>query len=141
MRAAQKHAKRQTVTESAFLLREPLMVRSPNWLGDAVMAMPAVRNLKTMVVNDPLVVAAPEKIAALWRACPFVDEVIALSQPKKVFATASQLRAGNFGSAVLLPNSLRVAGEAWLARIPQRIGYARDGRGLLLTHAVPSAAA
>ena len=112
-------------------------MRSPNWLGDAVMALPAVRNLKTMLGNDPLVVAAPEKLAALWQACPFVDQVIALEQPKNLRAAAKQLRVGKFGSAVLLPNSLRAAAEAWLAGIPQRIGYARGGRRLLLTDAVP----
>ena len=116
------------------------MVRSPNWLGDEVMALPAVRNLKTMLGNDPLVVAAPEKLAALWRKCPFVDQVIALEKPKNLQATALQLRAGKFGSAVLLPNSLRSAAEAWLAGIPQRFGYARGGRGLLLTHTIPAPA-
>jgi len=125
------------VTESAFRLNGPLVVRSPNWLGDAVMALPAVRNLKTMLVNDPLTVAAPEKLAALWRACPFVDKVLALEHPKKLTASANQLRDGKFGSAVLLPNSLRAAAEAWLAGIPQRVGYARSGRRLLLTKAVP----
>ena len=126
------------MTESAFRLNGPLVVRSPNWLGDAVMALPAVRNLKAMLVNDPLTVAAPEKLAALWQACPFVDKVIALEQPKKLSACARQLRVEKFGSAVFLPNSLRAAAEAWLAGIPQRIGYARGGRSLLLTKAVPT---
>ena len=112
-------------------------MRSPNWLGDAVMALPAVRNLKTMLVKEPLTVAAPEKLAALWQACPFVDRVIVLEQPKNIRASAKQLRAGKFSSAILLPNSLRTAAEAWLAGIPQRVGYARGGRRLLLTHAVP----
>jgi heptosyltransferase-2 len=125
------------VTESTFRLNGPLVVRSPNWLGDAVMALPAVRNLKTLLGAEKLAVAAPEKLAALWRACPFVDEVIALEHPKNLIATARQLRAGNFKSAVLLPNSLRVAAEAWRAGIPQRAGYARGGRSLLLTKAVP----
>jgi len=124
------------VTESAFRLNGPLVVRSPNWLGDAVMALPAVRNLKTMLVNDPLTIAAPEKLVALWQACPFVDRVLALEQPKKLSVTAKQLRAGNFGSAVLLPNSLRAAAEVWMAGIPQRVGYAKAGRRLLLTKAV-----
>jgi heptosyltransferase-2 len=126
------------VTEPALLLHGPLVVRSPNWLGDAVMALPAVRNLKTMLVDDPITVAAPEKLAALWQKCPFVDQVIALDKPKNVQATARQLREGKFGSAVLLPNSLRAAAEAWQAKIPQRIGYARGGRSLLLTHAIPA---
>ena len=116
------------------------MVRSPNWLGDAVMALPAVRNLKTMLGDEPLAVAAPEKLAALWQKCPFVDRVIALEKPRSLPVTVEQLRAGKFRSAVLLPNSLRAAGEAWRAGIPQRIGYARGGRGLLLTHAIPAPA-
>jgi len=126
--------------EPALTLQGPLVVRSPNWLGDAVMALPAVRNLKTMLVDDSLTVAAPEKLAALWQKCPFVDEVIALEKPKNLQATARQLRAGNFASAVLLPNSLRSVGEAALAGIPQRLGYARGGRGLLLTHTIPAPA-
>ena len=80
------------------------MVRSPNWLGDAVMALPAVRNLKTMLGKDLLTVATPAKLAALWRACPFVDQVIALEQPKSLPTMAHELQAGKFGSTVLLPN-------------------------------------
>ena len=106
------------------------MVRSPNWLGDAVMALPAVRNLKTMLVHDSLTVATPEKLAALWKKCPFVDRVIALENPKNLQATARQLRGGKFDTAVLLPNSLRSASEAYLAGIPQRVGYALGGRGI-----------
>jgi heptosyltransferase II len=116
------------------------VVRSPNWLGDAVMALPAVRNLKTMLVDDQLTVAAPEKLAALWQKCPFVDSVIALEKPKNLQAVVRQLRAGKFSSAVLLPNSLRAAVEAWRAGIPQRLGYALDGRSLLLTHPIPAPA-
>jgi heptosyltransferase-2 len=113
-------------------------VRSPNWLGDAVMAFPAVRNLKELIFDEPLVVATPEKLAALWQRCPFVDQVISLNQPKNIKATAAQLREGHFGSAVLLPNSFRVAAEAWLAGIPQRFGYAKGGRGLLLSQTIPT---
>ena len=114
------------------------MVRSPNWLGDAVMALPAMRNIKTMIVDDVLTVAAPEKLAALWQKCPFVDNVVVLEKPKNIRQTAKQLREGKFGSTILFPNSLRSAAEAWQAGIPQRIGYALDGRRLLLTHAIPA---
>ena len=82
------------------------------------MALPAVRNLKTMIVGDPLTVAAPQKLAALWQKCPFVDQVIALDKPKIIAASAKKLRAGKFGSAVLLPNSFRAVAEAWLAGTP-----------------------
>jgi heptosyltransferase-2 len=76
----------------------------------------------------------------LWQKCPFVDEVIALEKPRNLPVTARQLHAGKFGSALLLPNSLRAAAEAWQAGIPQRLGYARGGRGLLLTYTVPAPA-
>ena len=102
------------------------------------MALPAVRNIKTMIEDDVLTIAAPEKLAALWRKCPFVDNVIPLENPKNLRITAKQLRSGKFNSAILLPNSLRAAGEAWQAGILQRIGYARDGRRLLLTHSIPA---
>jgi heptosyltransferase-2 len=126
------------VTETALTLQGPLVVRSPNWLGDAVMALPAVRNLKTLIGDESLTVAAPEKVAALWKKCPFVDQVIALRQPRSLPITVAELHDGKFGSAVLLPNSLRSAAEAWQAGIPQRIGYARGGRSLLLSHPIPA---
>jgi heptosyltransferase-2 len=126
------------VTDSEIFVQAPLVVRSPNWLGDAVMALPAVRNLKTMLMDDLLAVASPQKLVALWQRCPFVDQVISLDEPKNIQVTAQQLRGGNFASAVLLPNSVRVATEAWLAGIPQRFGYARGGRGLLLTRTIPA---
>lgn len=126
------------MTERIITLPGPLVVRSPNWLGDAVMALPAVRNLKLMIGDDELTVAAPEKLAALWQRCPFVDHVIALDKPKNIPATARQLREKDFSAAVLLPNSLRAAGEAWSAGIPQRIGYAKGGRSVLLTHPIPA---
>jgi len=126
------------VPEPVITLQGPVVVRSPNWLGDAVMALPAVRNLKQMIEDEWLTVAAPEKLAALWQKCPFVDEVLALEKPKNLPATAAQLREGEFGTAVLLPNSLRVAAEAWQAKIPHRIGYARGGRSFLLTQSFPA---
>ena len=101
------------------------------------MALPAVRNLKELVDDESVTVATQEKLAALWRKCPFVDKVLVLEKPASIQACAAQLHAGDFAAAVLLPNSLRAATEAWLARIPERIGYARGGRSVLLTHAVP----
>ncbi len=117
--------------------RGPVVVRSPNWLGDAIMTFAAVRNLKQALGLLPLAVAAPEKFSYLWTLCPFVDEVIPLPQPRQLFPTAQLLRAKNFQEALLLPNSLRVAAEARLARIPRVYGYAGHARRLLLTRTVP----
>jgi hypothetical protein len=86
------------VTEIASSLQGPVVVRSPNWLGDAVMALPAVRNLKDLIEDQILAVATPEKLAALWEKCPFVDEIVVLKKPKNLKACAAQLREGKYGS-------------------------------------------
>jgi heptosyltransferase II len=129
----------EPVAASDFSLRTPVVVRSPNWLGDCVMAMPAVRNLKTFLGEKPLTVAAPAKIADLWRTCPFVDEVLTLEKPRSLWHASKQLREKKFESAVLLPNSLRAALEATFAAIPQIIGYPGHARAWLLTQLVTPA--
>jgi len=129
-----------SVTNKGFTLRTPVIVRSPNWLGDCIMAMPAVRNLKTLLGPEPLTVAAPAKIAAIWRTCPFVDQVIPLEKPRSFIKSSAQLRQGKYGAAVLLPNSLRTALEATLSLIPQIIGYPGHARAWLLTNVVEKSA-
>ena len=125
------------MTAPGISFKTPLLLRSPNWLGDAIMALPAARNLKTLLGTEPLTVAAPEKLAALWQACPFVDHVIPLTSPKSAWRSAAEIRPGKFHTAVLLPNSLRAASEALLAGISRRIGYARGGRRFILSKAIP----
>ena len=100
-----------------------LLVRSPNWLGDACMAAPALRALKAGRPDLHLTVLSPAKLAPLWRELPEVDAVLEIppgSSPRRV---ARLIRsADRFDAAILLPNSVRSALEVWLARIPRRIG-------------------
>lgn len=79
----------------------------------------------------------------LYRQEPFADEIIPYQPAKGVagvrdrWAAAQRLRAGRFDCAVLLQNAFDAALVTWMAGIPRRIGYARDGRGPLLTDSVP----
>ncbi|MGE5361378.1 MAG: lipopolysaccharide heptosyltransferase II [Bacteroidales bacterium] len=118
-----------------------VIVFAPNWLGDAVMAVPCLELLKRRDPAATLAVAARAHLAPLYEMVDAVDEVVAL-QPVSGFggaraalADAGRLRAGRFDVAVLLPNSFRSALIARLAGIRERRGYARDGRRWLLTHA------
>src|SRR3989440_12618773 len=90
-----------------------ILIRSSNWLGDAVMSVPAVRAIKNGRPDAHVTIVAPEKIAAIWKLIPDVDEVLAL--PNKSLFAASRLiaRQKQFDVAILFPNSLRVALEAW----------------------------
>ncbi|MCS7063061.1 MAG: lipopolysaccharide heptosyltransferase II [Methylacidiphilales bacterium] len=115
----------------------PVVIRSPNWLGDSIMSMPAIRNVRKKFPQIKLTVATPDKLVDLWKLCPFIDEVISIPTPAKIFQVAQIYKAHRFATAILLPQSLRVALEARLAGIPQIIGYQGHFRSLLLHVAIP----
>jgi lipopolysaccharide heptosyltransferase II len=114
-----------------------LLLRAPNWVGDVVLSLPALRDLRRAFPAARLSVLARPWVADLYRAVTEVDEVI---PSQGVGADVKRLR-GAFDAAVLLPNSFGVALVAWGARIPERWGFATDGRGLLLTRAPRAPAA
>ena len=111
-----------------------ILIRSSNWLGDAVMSVPAVRAIKHGRPDAHVTVLAPEKIASIWKLLPEVDEALPL--PNKSLYGAMRLiaRQRKFEVAVLFPNSLRVALETW--RIPRKVGYRGHGRAWLLNQIV-----
>jgi heptosyltransferase-2 len=100
---------------------------APNWLGDAVMALPAMADVKRHFAAARVVVAARPAVAALYSMAR-VDEVVG--------AEASALRATGAELAILFPNSFGSARLARQAGIAERWGYAADFRGPLLTRAV-----
>jgi lipopolysaccharide heptosyltransferase II len=113
-----------------------ILLRSPNWLGDAVMAAPTARAFKTGRPDARVSVACPAKLADFWRRVGEVDEVVPLERDRSILQVASELR-GRFDVAVLFPNSLRSALEVYLAGIPRRVGYAGHSRGVLLNQIIP----
>jgi heptosyltransferase-2 len=117
-----------------------VLVRAPNWLGDAVMSLPAIRAIREIFPRAHLAVVARPWVADLYAREKVIDQVIVYAarkglQEKRNFA--NDLRAERFECAILLQNAFDAALMAWLAGIPERIGYRRDARGLLLTRAIP----
>jgi lipopolysaccharide heptosyltransferase II len=108
-----------------------ILIRSTNWLGDAVMSVPAVRAIKAGRPDTHVTILAPAKLAQIWQAVPEVDEVIAIEKRDGVFGVARRI-CGKFDVAILFPNSVRSALEAWLAGIPRRVGYPGHRRAWLL---------
>ena len=111
-----------------------LLIRMPNWLGDAVMALPAAEAVRA---------AYPDKhigIAAIPSVAPMFEERTAIA-PQQVIVVeknneAERLRAGRFDTTILLPNSIRSAWVARQAGIPHRWGFASGARNLLLERAI-----
>lgn len=113
-----------------------ILIRAPNWLGDSVITVPAVRAIKAGRPDAHITVAAPEKIAPVWKLIPEIDEVLSL-KPGSLFSTVRALRQQQpFDVAVLFPNSLRVALEAWFAGVPRRVGFRGHRRSWLLNQVI-----
>jgi lipopolysaccharide heptosyltransferase II len=109
----------------------PILIIAPNWLGDAVMALPVLRALSRARPGVPIYVLAGRAPAAVFRA----DGVAAVLRRRgNLLADALSLRPYRFAEAWLLPNSFRAALTAFLGGARERIGYATDSRGPLLTH-------
>ncbi len=113
------------------------LLASPNWLGDVVMALPAVRRWRREHPAARLVVLAKPGVAPIWAAVEGVDEVVRLAPGNGgTFAAGRALRGRGFGEALILPNSFRSALIPWLARIPRRRGTAFHARWALVNDRV-----
>ena len=107
-----------------------LVIVAPNWLGDAVMALPAIADLRKGSAGTTIAVVAKPAVASLFGLVPDVDEV-----------TVKGTAPVSADIGLLLPNSFRSALDLARAAVPQRWGYRSDCRGPLLTRAVDRPAA
>jgi heptosyltransferase II len=110
-----------------------IVIFAPNWLGDAVMALPAIADIRRELPQAIIAVAAKPSIASLFEMVTGVDEIVAIENglPKDGSDGSAKYEA-----AILLPNSFRSALVARQAGIAERWGYRADWRGLLLTRAI-----
>lgn len=115
----------------------------PNWVGDLVMATPAIRAIRERFIDAEIVAVLRPSVADVLQGLPWVDRQI-IHDPRgsflqhKGWAFAKKLRSEHFDTAVLFPNSLRSAWWAWISGAPQRIGFERNARGWMLTEPIPS---
>jgi heptosyltransferase-2 len=116
-----------------------ILVRATNWLGDAVMSLPALRALRQCFPSAEIVILAKPWVADLYRREPFCDRMIPYTARTlaEKYAAGRALARERFDVAILLQNAFEAAAVARVAGIPERIGYARDGRSPLLTRAIP----
>jgi len=119
-----------------------LVILAPNWLGDAVMALPAIADVRRASPSAAIAVAARPAIAPLFSMVPGIDDTIVLQPPAAVGrvkgwrSMGAELAGRSFDTALLLPNSMHAALIASRAGIPERWGYRSAWRGRLLTRAV-----
>jgi len=119
-----------------------ILIRATNWVGDAIMALPALRAVRSKFADARIGIVARPYVADIYREQGVCDELIPYD-PKARHrgwrgreTLAAELRAKKFELALLFQNAFDAAWLAWRAGISERIGYARDGRGILLTKSI-----
>ncbi|QDU88114.1 ADP-heptose--LPS heptosyltransferase 2 [Pirellulimonas nuda] len=107
----------------------------PNWIGDAVMATPALRSLRALAgPGGELVGVARLYLHDVYAGAPWFDSPLIADNPKqRSSGVVKRLRDARLDAVVLMPNSLRTAWLAWRSGVRERVGYARDLRTPLLT--------
>jgi len=119
-----------------------IVVRGPNWLGDAVMCEPALKGLRRLFPQATLTLLVKPAISELFVQHPAIDHILLYDDKGRhagftgKWRLAAELRQARFDLAVLFQNAFEAALLAYLAGIPRRFGYATDGRSLLLTEPV-----
>lgn len=118
--------------------RERIVVVMPSWVGDVVMATPALRLLRDRRPGAHITALLRPGLVELLEGSTLVD-AMETGDARGVFgplAAGRQIRRGRFHAALLLTNSFSTALATWLGMVPRRVGFDRDGRGLLLTDAL-----
>jgi heptosyltransferase-2 len=119
---------------STTLPTKRLLVISPNWIGDAVMAQPLLQRLRAAHPGWPIDVLAPPPVAPVWRQMREVDEVIQTTfrhgalQLRERWRLARELKRRGYEAAYVLPNTIKYALIPWFAGIERRIGYKGESR-------------
>ncbi|MEQ1763484.1 MAG: lipopolysaccharide heptosyltransferase II [Pyrinomonadaceae bacterium] len=113
-----------------------IVVRGANWIGDAVMTIPALRRLRNIFPDAAISLHTRPWAEGVFRDADFIDEIIPIDGRGSIRSVIDQsriLREKNFDLAVFFPNSFESALVARLAHIPKRLGYSTEQRGFLLT--------
>src|SRR2546427_337625 len=111
-----------------------LVILAPNWLGDAVMALPAIADVRRARPDAHVTIAARPSVAPMFRLAPTVDAIVVLERKAAIGRVSSwrdmgaELADASFDTALLLPNSMDAAVLAQRAGIPDRWGFATSWR-------------
>jgi heptosyltransferase-2 len=118
-----------------------VLVRGVNWIGDAVMTLPALRALRKAVPEARISLLVKPWVLPLFEKDPLIDETLSYGDEYRgiigKIKISRALSKRGFCSVILFQNAFDAAFISFLAGIKERAGYNRDGRGFLLTTAVP----
>jgi heptosyltransferase II len=116
-----------------------ILLRAPNWVGDTAVATPTMKAIRAKFPAAEITVMVRPSVTGLFASATYVDRVWTEPRPAGLrdwLRVALQVRRQHFDLAVLFPNSFESAAMVFLGGVPQRVGYAMDARGWMLTHRI-----
>jgi heptosyltransferase II len=119
-----------------------ILIRGPNWVGDSVLAIPAMKAVRARFPEAEITLLVRPWVAGVFKSAPFIDHLWSEPRPSGIaewMRITSSIRKSRFDLALLFPNSFESAVMIFLGGVPQRIGYATDGRRWLLTNSLKPA--
>ena len=122
---------------------DKILVHCPNWVGDLVMATPALRTIRENNPGSHIAAMVRPQIRQIIEGLPYWDEIIEYDSKffhrklKKKLYVSKSLKKSGFNLSIILPNSFSSALLSFLAAIPIRVGYNTNCRGFMLTHSIP----
>ncbi|HEY6046811.1 MAG TPA: lipopolysaccharide heptosyltransferase II [Pyrinomonadaceae bacterium] len=119
-----------------------VVVRAPNWVGDALMCLPALRALRRLLPHAKITLVSRPGAADIFREADCADEVLVYERRglASAWIQSQEWRRRQFDLAVLFQNAFEAAAIAFMARVPTRIGYDTERRGFLLTYPIATPA-
>lgn len=122
------------------LLMMKILVRAPNWIGDAVMNIPALRALRASFPDAKITLYIKAWAEGIFQDAEFIDRILKVENEgsgfRETVREARRVAAGNYDLSVLFTNSFQTAAIVRIAGVKRRFGYSREGRGILLTDAI-----
>jgi heptosyltransferase-2 len=120
-----------------------ILIRATNWVGDAVLTLPALESIRKTFPDSQLTVLARPWVQAIYENHPAIDRVIPFDKGRnfqerlrEFYRVTKTIRSQSYDLAVLFQNAFEAALLAYLGGVKYRIGYGTDGRGFLLTHSI-----
>jgi len=120
-----------------------ILVRGTNWIGDCVCSLPALRVIRQSFPSAKITLMVKPWVAGIYQPSKLIDYLLTYDRrgeykgAKGFFTAVRRLKEGGYELAILFQNAFEAAALSFLARVPHRWGYATDGRGFLLTRALP----
>jgi heptosyltransferase-2 len=116
-----------------------ILVRAPNWVGDSAVATPSMKAIRAKFPGAEITVMVRPSVAGVFASAKYVDRVWTEPKPsglREWLRIALEVRRQHFDMAILFPNSFESAAMVFLGGVPQRVGYAMDSRGWMLTRRI-----